>query len=163
MSIFKKLLYRKTTIEKELEEKYLPLFVSIFQSISEAKKNFRNVIKIIEKESRDQGTHKYPENFGDILLERESTDDNAKKMLSQKRREGVTDADIRRWWNMHDLEKRMLEKIDETGRYATFEQAMDEGLNEDKAANIVRKNIQCMVILTTISIPAVKIGHCHQN
>ena len=36
---------KKTAIEKELKEKYLPLFVSIYQSISEAKKTFNNAFK----------------------------------------------------------------------------------------------------------------------
>ena len=130
---------KKTAIEKELKEKYLPLFVSIYQSISEAKKTFNNALKFIKKESQEQGTCKWPENFGDILLEKESTDDDVRKMLLIKRKEGAKDADIRWWWNINDLERRLMEKIDEMGRYATFNQSMDDGMDEDEAAMIVRK------------------------
>ena len=138
MNIFKNLFYKDKT-DKELEEKYLSVLVAMGFSFADAKKTFHDVLKIVKHEAQKQGSNNWPENMGDKLLATESKIENVKTMLAKKRKEGVTDDDIRWWWNLADLEKRLMEKIAESGQYATFEEAVDKGMNPDEAAYEVRK------------------------
>ena len=59
-----------------------------------------------------------PQDFGDQLLKRESTDPSVKEQLAKKRQEGVTDSDIRWWWNLPAIERALIEKVDGLQRYA---------------------------------------------
>jgi len=66
-------------------------------------------------------------------------------MLKKKRDEGVRDEDIRWWWNMNDIERRMMLKNDEISRLALFmkeresNSTITEELSIKKAGNEVRK------------------------
>ena len=78
--------------------------------------------------------------FGDILLEREQTDEKVRDAFAPKRAEGVTDEDIAFWWNMHDLERRMICKVDEMNRILLFEKLVQgSGMTEPEAARMVAK------------------------
>ena len=53
-------------------------------------------------------------------------------MLAKKRAEGVRDEDIRWWWSMHDLERRMMIKVDDISRLALYIKLREtEGLTEE--------------------------------
>ena len=130
---------RKDKTDKELEEKYLSVFVAQGFSLADAKNTFRDVLKIIKQEVQKQGINNWPEKMGDKLLATESKIEDVKTMLSKKRKEGVTDEDIRWWWNLPVLEKKLMEKIAESGQYATFNEVLDKGMGPDEAAYEVRK------------------------
>jgi Dihydroxyacid dehydratase/phosphogluconate dehydratase len=77
----------------------------------------------------------------DFLLERESSDEKIKSSLAKKRKEGVRDEDIQWWFNMDDLERRILLKLDDVTRHALFTKLREEdGLSEGEAAKGVRKS-----------------------
>ena len=60
--------------------------------------------------------------------------------FAPKRAEGVTDEDIALWWNMHDLERRMICKVDEMNRILLFEKLVQgSGVTEPEAARRVAK------------------------
>lgn len=140
MGIFSKLFTSSSDIEKQLEKQYLPMFQTMMgMPSSQAKSNFYDILKQAEEESLKEGTSNLPQNFGDILLEKESANDTIKSMLTKLRREGVRDEDIRWWWNMHDLERRMMLKVDEAWRMALYLYEKDKGIDENKAAEGVRK------------------------
>ena len=90
--------------------------------------------------SHSRGTDRLPESFGEILLEREQTDEKVKTAFAPKRAEGVTDEDIALWWNMHDLERRMICRVDEMNRILLFEKLVQgSGMTEPEAAQRVAK------------------------
>ena len=139
MGIFSKLFGPSSDIEKQLEHQYLPMFQMMMgMSSSQAKSTFRDMLKQAKQESLKEGTSNLPQNFGDILLEKGASDEKIKSMLARKRIEGARDADIRWWWNMHDLERRMMLKVDELNRMAMFIDSIEKGMKENKAAERVR-------------------------
>jgi hypothetical protein len=81
-------------IEKQLEEYNVSMFITMGMPVSQAKDTVRGLLKLAKEESQKEGTSNLPHNFGDILLEKESTDDNIKSMLAKKRKEGVRNEDI---------------------------------------------------------------------
>ena len=128
-------------IEKKLEHIYVPQFQEqMGMSSSQAKSTFRTLLEKAKKESLEEGTLDLPQNFGDILLEEESTDKEAKSYLAKVRKEGVKNEDIRWWWNMHDLERRMVTTADEWFQHALYLKLIEEdGLSRNEAAKRIRK------------------------
>jgi len=113
--------FMESDIEKKLEDVYAHKFQWIVgMSPSQAKRAFRDLLKNAREESLEEGTSNLPLNFGEILLEKESTDEKIKSWLAMKRNEGVRDEDIREWWNMHDLERRILLGFDDMTRFVQF-------------------------------------------
>jgi hypothetical protein len=104
----------------------------------------RDIFKATVEEQKDaahrEGTDRLPELFGEILLEREKTDEEVRNAFAPKRAEGVSDEDIAAWWDMHDLERRMICKVDEMNRILLFEKLMQgSGMTELEAARMVAK------------------------
>ena len=140
MGIFSKLLGSSSDIEKQLESIYVPIFQTrTGMSLTQAKSFFRDLIKKAKEESLKEGTSKFPQNFGDIQLEQESTNPHFKSMLARKRNQYVRDEDIRWWWNMHDLERRIIEKIDDNIRMTCFVNNCKEGMSVKEATENVIK------------------------
>ncbi len=134
-------LAESSDIEKKLENIYVPQFQEqMGMSSSQAKSTFRALLEKAKEDSLKEGTPDFPENFGDILLDRESTDEEARSYLARIRKEGVTDEDIRWWWNRHDLERRMMTAADEWFQYALYLKLIEEdGLSRNEAAKRIRK------------------------
>ena len=138
MGIFSKLFGSSSDIEKQLEDQYIPMFQTMMgMSLSHAKSTFSDMLKQAKEESLKEGTSKLPQNFGDIVL----TNGKFKSALAKIRNEGVRDEDIRWWWNMHDLERRMMLKVDDINKSALFIKLIEkDGLDEKEAARRVRKS-----------------------
>jgi len=131
---------KKSSAESELEESYVNMYVSVKGfSPSEARETIRNFIQQAKEEAQREGSANLPPNYGDVLLSRESTDEKTRAMLSAKRKEGVTDEDIRWAWNMLDLERRLIHKEDENSRIAAFMHHLDQGLSQEEAAVRMKK------------------------
>ena len=128
-------------IEKQLEDYYMSVFQPDGFSSSEAQNIVRDLLKLAKEECQQEDTLKnLPQNFGNILLERESTVEEIKSMLAKRRKEGVRDEDIMWWWNMHPLERKMMLKVDDVIKLSEFTRIQkEEGLNEEEAAKKVRK------------------------
>lgn len=134
-------LFSKSAIEKKLEGIYIPMFqTTMGMTPSQAKRHFKDILKQAKASSEMEGTSKLPLNYGDIRLEKESTHDGIRSILTKLRNEGVRDEDIRWWWNMHDLERRMMTAVDEISRLALFTRVIEDGHTPDEAAKEVRKH-----------------------
>ena len=129
----------------ETERRLEPQYVSFFrESMSMPEEIAREIFKALAEElkeaARREGTDRLPELFGEILLEREKTDEKVRNAFARKRAEGVTDEDIALWWNMNDLERRMICKVDEMNRILLFEKLVQGGgVTEPEAARMVAK------------------------
>jgi hypothetical protein len=141
MGMFSKFFGSSQDIEKRLKDQYVPLFqMKIGMSASQAKSAFRDILKQAKEKSLKEGTSNLPQNFGEVLLQDESIDENIRSMLAKKRKEGVRDEDIRWWWNMHDLERRMMLKVLDVTKLAFYEKLIErDGLSEDEALKRLRK------------------------
>ena len=128
-------------IEKRLEPQYVSFFRETMSMPEEvAREIFKAMAQQQTEAARNEGTERFPESFGDILLEREKTDEKVRDAFASKRAERVTDEDIALWWNMHDLERRMICKVDEMNRILLFEKLLQQnGVTEPEAARMVAK------------------------
>ena len=128
-------------IENRLEPQYVAFFQATMNMPEEvAREIYRAFVQDQKEAARQEGTDRIPEGFGDILLEREPADEEVKNAFAPKRAEGVTDEDIALWWNMHDLERRMICKVDEMNRILLFEKLVQgDGISEPEAARMVAK------------------------
>lgn len=141
MGLFSKLFGSSSNIERQLEVEYVPM-VQMMMDVppSEAKSVFMGLLDRAKEDARKEGTSKLPENLGDLFLERESTDEKTKSMLTKSRKEGSTSEDIRRWYNLHDLERRLPILLHDAISLSLFIKLQEEdGLSAKEAGQRVRK------------------------
>jgi len=142
MGLFSNLFSSSSNLERQLEEYYVPTFqVMTGMPPTQARSAFRDILKQAKEEAKNEGTLNLPRDFGDILLEKESTNEKNKSMLAKKRVEGVTDEDIKWWWNMYDIERRIMLKVDDIHKMALYHKLVEENdLDGEEAAKKVAKS-----------------------
>lgn len=127
-------------IENQLEKIYTPIYqLRMGIKRAKAKKIVQGILKQLKKDSQKDGTYYLPPNYGDQLLEREKTDEKIKAMLSEVRKEGSNDDDIRKYWNLHELERRILVIEDNERNVAMILSLIDKGYKTEKASKEVGK------------------------
>jgi len=125
---------QQNELEKDLEKLYVPMFQEKMKiSLSQAQNIFNEMLNRVKKDSGGTDTVNLPNNYGDILLNEESTNKKIKFGLDQKRIEGVTNEDIKWWWNTPDLSRRMALAMDAANKYAMHELMKKNGLSDDDA------------------------------
>ncbi|MBU6432270.1 MAG: hypothetical protein KGS09_11355 [Nitrospirae bacterium] len=140
MGFRKQLLGGGQTGTREWEEQVAQDFAEVTGSpIEEARAFVRVSVEAAKTDARKEGTENFPPNYGDLLLEKERSNPRLKNELAKIRQEGVTDEDIRRYWSMNDLERRVLEKFYQGILYATWKMAREAGLSSKQAAVFARK------------------------
>ena len=83
--------------EKQLKERYVPMIMNWGFPLSEAEKLFAKFFQEIKKEAQTAGTINLPINYGDMLLEKEPTDEWTQNFPAPARQDGAGDEDIREW------------------------------------------------------------------
>lgn len=111
-----------TELEQSLVNKYSALYQQ-YKNLSpeEATDLATTLIKEAKQEALQNHTYDLPANLGDLVLQNTSpTDQYAKaaydliqRRLPRLRSEGVTDKDIKWWWNFSQIERSMIIKNDE--------------------------------------------------
>jgi hypothetical protein len=129
----------ESELERELERQYVHTLHLMGLPPPEARRAFWQLLNEIKKESLETGAATIPKDFGDRLLERELIDDKVKALLEKKRAEGVTDHDIRWWWNMSHLERALMAKLDQLNRQLLIRQFIeDQELSPEEATRKLR-------------------------
>ena len=141
MGVFSKLSGGSSKIERQLEDTYVQIFQTLMgMSLSQAKSTFRDLCKQAIHEAKAEGTLNLPPNLGDALLEKEAGDHKTRLMLEKRRKEGVKDQDIKWWMNRHELDRKMMMKVDDMSKLALFIKLKEEdGCSEAEAAMRVKK------------------------
>lgn len=130
-------------IEKQFLEHYVQFFTTM--GLPDAKKTAKDMLnKAIEK-SKEARTYYLPHNFGNIMLGIEKAEqpniekvaEIFRRILPQKRAEGVRDEDIRWWWNLNDVERQMMLSVDEFFRLALFINEVKSGKTDKDAGKTV--------------------------
>ncbi len=129
-------------LKKQLEDENLYfLQTHTGYSYDEAKKIFDSIFEEVQVDSKNEGTDSLPDLFGNKILEMESSDPDVKNVLDKKRKEGVSDNDIRWWWNMNDIERRLKIKLLEIQKNTFISKICSQyGLNTEEAEKIFRKS-----------------------
>ena len=139
MGLLSKLLGRPVALTKTMEKTYIPQLMEVMDiSLPQAQVSFIKLLEQTRHESSDLGTSKLPEGYGNILLSKEGEDEKIRSMLASRRQEGVKNEDILWWWNMHDLERRMMLKVDEQRRTTQYLRYRQAGLSKGEAGGRVR-------------------------
>lgn len=140
-------------IEKALLDQYSQMMSMMGISSAEAKKMAGDMLDQAIEESKKEGTYYLPQNLGDIIFGDAGSDnptikkvaESIRQKLPKKKAEGVKDEDVRWWWNLNDIERRIMLKQDDIARMTLFMAELEKS-NEsskekaaDKAATKVRK------------------------
>jgi hypothetical protein len=130
---------RPLALKRAMEKTYIPQLMEVMDiSLPQAQVTFIKLLEQTRHESSDLGTSKLPEGYGNFLLSKEGEDEKIGSMLASRRREGVKNEDILWWWNMHDLERRMMLKVDEQRRTTQYLRYRQAGLSKYEAGARVR-------------------------
>lgn len=127
-------------LETELEELYTKIYASYSgHPISEARRDVRKAILACKEEARREGTDSLPNNLGTLLVTKtEQLQAIGISIIENARLNGASDEDIEEWWNLHDLQRRMVIWHENMIRYANFLSFRDDGLNADEAMSRIR-------------------------
>ena len=138
---------RDSDLERRLLSEYTDTLSSIGVPPGQALRQARGMLAVCIAEAKADETYDLPLIFGDIILgEASPPNDKVAQLagmiaenLPRKRAEGVRDADMRWWWNLHDVERRLLEKMDESHKLASYMDEVKAGESESEAGAGVRK------------------------
>lgn len=125
---------RQPYIERELEEKYTQM-ISLLptgMTCKQIRKKVKEAIKLCKEKGIKEGTSNLPPDYGKLLIRAaEAGDLDAKKIVDKARSEGATDEDIGEFWNLGDLERRMIGFYENIFRLAMIRSLRKPGLSED--------------------------------
>ncbi len=134
-------------IEKAMLDTYSQMLSMSGVSSSEAKKLTEDMLDQAIEQSKKEGTYDFPQNLGDIILGKADTDnltikkvaESIRQKLPRKKEEGVRDEDARWWWNLNDVERRMMLAQDLATKSAAVLGLLDSGMasNPQQAVDMV--------------------------
>jgi len=112
---------RSKALENALEVAYTQKYSAV-TGVSKimSKKFIKALLAQTIRESLSEGTYNLSPDYGQKFLDLAATDEYVAKELEKKRKEGVTDEELKKWWGISDLERRLLTKLDETNRTGLF-------------------------------------------
>ena len=133
----------RQNIEKELEEMYTQMLsLSFGMTLEQAHKEVKEAIKLCKRQAITEGTINLPKNYGDLLIQAaKSGDSNTKKIVEKAHRGGAMDEDIREFWNLNDLQRRMAIYSENMFRAALAETLWKPGLSKDEE-NVIASTIR---------------------
>jgi len=150
MGLFNFLKYNN--IERALLDQYTQMMSMMGGSSAEAKKMAGDMLDQAIEESKKEGTYYLPQNLGDIILGDAGSDnptikkiaENIRQKLPKKKAEGVKDEDIRWWWNLNDIERRIMLQVDDNIRGGTFifELKKSNESSKEKAAEKAARKVR---------------------
>ena len=126
-----------------LKLQYVPHFrESLGMPPEVAEEIFNTLVQEACEAALREHTDAWPGNFGEVLLHQEKVSEEVRQAFAPKRAEGVTDSDILHWWNLHDLDRRLIVRVDEIHRMVLFEMLVHkDGKEEAEAAGIVGRRL----------------------
>lgn len=128
---------QRTDLEIALEDTYYNLFSNTGIKRSE----LRRIIQQEKRISIKGGEDKLPQNFGDFILENYNKgNDLCKKIVEEAINGGANHDDIKQWWNLYDLERRMIKWEDNVFRLMSFKSGRSDGMTVEEAAETLRKS-----------------------
>lgn len=117
-----------SNLEKSIFDLYTQMINNTGISFTEARKITKDMLDRAIKESKEEGTYCFPQNLGDLILDDAENNnptikkivESIKKKIPRKREDGVEDEDIKWWWNLNDIERRMMLMQDDTARMSLY-------------------------------------------
>jgi hypothetical protein len=138
MGLFKNLFKSEKRPELEilLENQYLEKL----GQFGITRKVIRNQISKCKTESKQMGADNLPQNYGDYIIEQaKAGSEKHKNIIHKAILGGANESDIKLWWNLSDLERRMIIWEDSIFRITTFTCYQSDGCSFDEAGTKLRK------------------------
>ena len=134
----------QAAIEREVRNIYTQMLCNFCGYTStQAEQAMSEAIATCKQQGKSEGTADLPKDYGNLLVvAARMGEPKSQRIVERARREGATDDDIKEWWNLPDLCRRMVLWSENTFRYAAFLHAVDEdglGLSDESAAARVHK------------------------
>jgi hypothetical protein len=116
-------------------------YVDAYKQTGIRRRDIREAISKCKAESKLNGMDDLPPNFGDYLIEQAKFGNEKYKVIVDKAvLGGAKEVDIRHWWNLSDLKRRMINWEDVTARIAAFRSLKQAGHSDDEALLELRKS-----------------------
>jgi len=130
----------KSKLDQKLEKLYVPILkLQLKLDEDKATKLFYELLSKIKKDLK-KSKAKNIKNQGNTLLEKEELDKDIKKILDQKRKHGVTNSDIKRWWNLDNLERTLSMVFENYSKALLFTHlSQSQNLSKNEIENIISK------------------------
>lgn len=131
----------KSVLERRLVDFHARMFLAMSShsmSKGEARRTAARLVDEVRRQAINEGTF-HLSNAGKAYFELVQHDPSMRKQLDAKRLDGVTDADIHWWWDLHDLERRMMVAVDDWSKLASFRLSKQQGLSEVEAVAHLRR------------------------
>lgn len=122
--------------EKELERQFIPIIMKDIETKEQAQLIFQKLLK--EAKADIASKSDLPSNMGDYLLKNEKNSTRINKMIEKRRLFGVTDDQIRQWWNKDELERGLIKKFSEFQRMAIYSMLKSQGMSSQEAGKKVK-------------------------
>jgi len=134
-------------IENEILRIYSQMLMAHYQlSEAEAEKSVTDMLDKCVELSKSARTYDLPNNLGNIVVGDDNTTDSRISAIADfvKERlpdtEGVRKEDIREFWNLNDIERRILIEFDEHIRMAAMLELLSDGKTTDEATEKIFKS-----------------------
>jgi len=121
--------------EDRLKDIYIQKFIETGMPPAIAYDAIKQLLKLAKESLEENGEDRLPERLGDVIL----TNHNFKNSLEISRQEGVTDEDVREWFNMDALERHLIRQIDKYQMAVMLSSLLEQGEDLDMATEIVKK------------------------
>lgn len=131
---------RMAVIKKRSSVVGVQFFQEMGLSQAEAVSSFNELLEQCREEAIREGFSREYFNRGNDLLDLEAKKDpEACRFLSLRRKEGVRDEDIKDWWNLDEIERKLLTKIDDIQQRAMLNYALKIGRSQSEAMEQLTK------------------------
>lgn len=125
------------SLETRLTNEMAVAFQGIGTPRHEAMNMAREMVIEAKQEVAQRGWSNQSPNAGDLLLQQERENPKIHDGLEAIREDGVRDEDIRWWWNMHPLERVIIQKSDELNRWSAALALSEQGLDPEQVTRKV--------------------------
>ena len=133
---------REAVPERQLHQLYAQMLGGLAGCTpEEADQMVSEAIAACKKQGKAQGKYDLPEDYGDRIVEAARIGEpKSRRIVERARQEGASDDDIKEWWNLPDLSRRMVIWSENIFRMSVFRHARSvDGLSAEQAAARVHK------------------------
>ena len=125
-----------TLREQELERQFIPIIMKDIETKEQAQLIFQKLLKEVKADIKCRAN--LPYKMGDYLLKTEKNNTRMNGMIEKRRLFGVSDEQIRQWWNKDQLERGLIKKFSEFQRMAIYTMLKKSGMSSQDASKKVK-------------------------
>ena len=139
MGLLSKLFIKKSPPslrEQELERQFIPIIMKDIETKEQAQLIFQKLLKEVKADIVSESD--LSSNMGNYLLKTEKNNTRINGMIEKRRLFGVSDEQIRQWWNKDELERGLIKKFSEFQRMAIYSMLKNQGMSSKEAGKKVK-------------------------